>query len=363
MNIIFISNGHGEDVIASQIINELSSIIEDASISAFPIVGEGRAFRNKNVKILGTQKSFPSGGFTHLSASNFIKDISFGLFSNLISQIKIFVSLRNKFDLAVSIGDIVPIIAALLLNAKFIFIGCAKSDYYKRSYTALEKYLLRKYCTLCFARDKITSENLNREGIKSLYVGNPMMDCITIGEKIKFLKPNSKIIGILPGSRNDAYKNIEDIGKIIRELNEIAGREKIDIEFIAAVSENLDLSKLPIIRNLHFFKDRFREVINESDMIIGLSGTANEQAAGLGKPVVSFAGRGSQYTELFAKRQKQLLGDALLVSNISRASLDIWTLLFDADRRRIMSNAGQERMGKSGASKEIAKIIKNENWI
>ncbi len=30
--------------------------------------------------------------------------------------------------------------------------------------------------------------------------------------------------------------------------------------------------------------------------MIGLSGTANEQAAGLGKPVVTFVGPGSQFT-------------------------------------------------------------------
>ena len=59
MRILFITNGHGEDIIAARIIEELAG--ED--ISVLPLVGAGTVFDGLPVTVLGKRKKMPSGGF------------------------------------------------------------------------------------------------------------------------------------------------------------------------------------------------------------------------------------------------------------------------------------------------------------
>ena len=144
MKILFITNGHGEDTIAARIIDELHG----HDISAFPIVGDGSAFAHKNINILGPRRKMPSGGFIYQSLQNMIKDLTSGLASTVIKEIRELRSLKGKFDIVVSIGDIVPIVGALFTKTGFIFVGCAKSDYYSYSYTPWEKFLLKNIARL-----------------------------------------------------------------------------------------------------------------------------------------------------------------------------------------------------------------------
>ncbi|MGB9613153.1 MAG: hypothetical protein ACPL4K_03135, partial [Candidatus Margulisiibacteriota bacterium] len=101
----------------------------------------------------------------------------------------------------------------------------------------------------------------------------------------------------------------------------------------------------------------FAEVLALSDLIVGLSGTGNEQAAGCGIPVISFYGRGAQYNKKFAEAQKQLLGEALyLVRSYDPKTIAvaIWKLLKNPDKMKEMRRAGRERMGNGGAVEKIA---------
>ncbi|MCX5748943.1 MAG: hypothetical protein NTZ10_01675 [Candidatus Saganbacteria bacterium] len=356
MKILFITNGHGEDTIATRIIKELPG--ED--ISVYPIVGTGSAFENSGVKILGPRRGMPSGGFIYQSIGNIIKDLSSGLFSTVIKEIGDLRRLKGKFDLVVSVGDIVPIIGALLTKTKFIFVGCAKSDYYSYSYTPWEKFLLRKYCSLSLPRDKKTTDDLVKQGVKAEYVGNPMMDCIETKDFDFGIPQGTSVIGILPGTRDDANLNMEDICRVSEELNKTAAKENKNIVFLVAAAPSSDTTAYKCLENMRLHKDLFGDIINRSDIVIGLSGTGNEQAAGIGKPVVSFPGRGVQYTAAFAKRQKELLSGSLFVTkrNAAAAAADISLILNDKGMLKKMSSAGKERMGVPGASLKIAGIIK-----
>ena len=59
---------------------------------------------------------------------------------------------------------------------------------------------------------------------------------------------------------------------------------------------------------LYLIRDAFVDVVESSDLILGLSGAGNEQAAGLGKPVISFIGTGPQTTYRRMAEQERLLG-------------------------------------------------------
>lgn len=348
-------------MVAAETIKNLRS--RNISIDVLPVVGRGDAFEKLKVKIIGPRKALPGGGFGLRNFSYFIKDVLSGLIWKAASQIQLLRRSRGKYSLVVGIGDIVPIFYSMLTGSRFVFIGVNKSSYYKKlafNYIALEKRLLNKYCRLTFARDQRTAEDLKEHGIKVKYVGNPMMDMVrNIGRSGYRRIRGKKTIGFLPGTRDDAYKNIEDFNKIAWQINEMDSK----IGFIMSLPENLDTKKIAgikLLKKIAVTRD-FNTVLSSSDVIIGLSGTGNEQAAGLGIPILSFPGRGAQYNFKFAKGQKELLGDALHILNrnskeIASAAI---SLLNDPRAMRNMGRTGMQRMGKPGASKKIAGIIRS----
>ena len=88
---------------------------------------------------------------------------------------------------------------------------------------------------------------------------------------------------------------------------------------------------------------------------LGTSGTGNEQAVGLGKPVIAFATKGPQYTKNFAQAQARLLGAGLhLIKNPSTQALAQAIRQADPASARVV---GLERMGGSGGAKRIAEHI------
>lgn len=356
--ILFISNGHGEDLVAAEIIKKLQ-----ADISVFPLVGEGKAYDDLNVKILGARQKLPSGGFSLRNIWFLCKDIVAGLIGSTLRNIKVLRSLKGQFDLVVAIGDIVPIIGALATKCPFIFVGVNKSSYYKWfgfNYTPWEKQLLQSYANKVFVRDKVTEHDLQTRGIKvksAEYVGNPLMDCVASDQLQVPSKQtethNQKLatIGLLPGTRDDAKLNMEDFAEIAREVIKMKPEDQ-EIHFITATT----LENIPT----YIEKKSFSEVLSQADLIIGLSGTGNEQAAGYGIPIISFYGRGSQYNKKFAKAQQQLLGEALyLVADRQPlcVAAAVWEILHNPKRMEQMAQVGQEHMGRGGAIEKISQFI------
>jgi hypothetical protein len=361
-NILFITNGHGEDLAAAEIIKRLDG---KAEMTVLPLVGEGRSFDNLPVKTLGPRKKLPSGGFSLRNPLYLARDIYAGLIGSTMKELSLLKNLQDKFDLAVAIGDIVPIIAAMKAKLPFVFVGVNKSDHYKwfgYHYTPWEKSLLRGKALKVFVRDRITEHNLKNRGIKvrnAEYAGNLLMDPIA---PLPAHKDTGKgfTIGLLPGTREDAHLNLEDLARVAAELKKTANHHD-GIRFITATALALNhfgsgLDNLPPLLQ----KKSFMELLAEADLVIGLSGTGNEQAAGCGIPLVSFYGRGSQYNKKFAQAQKQLLGGALSLVRDNDpicVAAEVWELLRRSDKMKEMARAGKERRGEPGAADRIAAFI------
>lgn len=346
--LLFITNGHGEDLVAAELIRELQGNRDGKEqISCLPLVGVGQAVGGLGVKILGARKKLPGGGFSLRNFWFLAQDLLAGLLGTTLGHIRLLRQLKGQFDLVIAIGDIVPIIAALIVKAPFVFVGVNKSAYYKTfgsNYTPWEKLLLQRYALKVFVRDKVTEISLKTHGFKiptAEYVGNPLMDCVEkmTNDKLQITNEGRIIIGLLPGTReHDVALNLEDFNKIIKEIK----KYDQNIEFKVASKEN------------------FGSVLAGSTLIIGLSGTGNEQAAGLGKPVVSFFGRGSQYNKKFALAQKELLDGALVLVRDPAAltvAAEVWQLLRQPLERDKMAKIGRERMGQAGAVETIARYI------
>ena len=80
-SLLFICNGHGEDVIASEIIKRLLKKIKNKNIEVLPLVGNGDVFNSissKNFRKIGYLKELPSGGFSNQSLKGFLLDLFAG---------------------------------------------------------------------------------------------------------------------------------------------------------------------------------------------------------------------------------------------------------------------------------------------
>lgn len=56
MAILILSNGHGEDVIAVSIAQQLQDLCNTLDITALPLVGEGHAYKKADIPITGLVK-------------------------------------------------------------------------------------------------------------------------------------------------------------------------------------------------------------------------------------------------------------------------------------------------------------------
>jgi uncharacterized protein (TIGR03492 family) len=103
------------------------------------------------------------------------------------------------------------------------------------------------------------------------------------------------------------------------------------------------------------FNGKFWDLVSQCGLVAGLTGTANEQAAGLGRPIVSFPTRGTQYTRAFGRSQQHLLGGALafLEAGPGAAAAKGLEILRSPELGARMGAAGHERVERGQAAKDI----------
>ncbi|MGE5553594.1 MAG: lipid-A-disaccharide synthase-related protein [Betaproteobacteria bacterium] len=368
--VLFLSNGHGEDTVGARIAREVVQTLAAQGLSsvrvvAMPIVGLGNPYRKAGIETVGPQQALPSGGLIYLNRTNLRQDLKAGLLGLIKAQIRFLRAMRRETDLVVGVGDkVILALNALFLKKPMIFVGVADSYYYNMGarpvFTPWERWIMRRTCLAVFARDARSAESLREHGVSSAtFAGNPMMDTFDLTGEDFGLKEGILPIGILPGSREEAYDNFVSIMRIAAELDHLHPGK---LAFLVAVAPSLDLGKLEACfaqlgKPLNvIFTEKFGDVLDRAKLVIGLAGTANEQAAGMGRPVVIFPGTGSQVTPRFVQGQKKLLGEALLVvaREPEAAAREIASLLEDPQRRSRMAAAGVERMGGRGAATAVA---------
>jgi len=86
--VLFISNGHGEDLNACEVLKALRHKYLHVETIALPLVGDGNAYRRAGVEIATPTKALPSGGFGYMSLRKQIADFQSGLLSLTWQQIR-----------------------------------------------------------------------------------------------------------------------------------------------------------------------------------------------------------------------------------------------------------------------------------
>jgi len=329
-NILIISNGYGEDQIACNLIKAFQSLNEASTqIYPLPLVGAGLEYQKIKLTPLIKNPILPSGGFIR-NLKILFTDLYHGLLQNTWLQLKTIHKYSQKTNLTIAVGDVFCLVMAKLFNPNPVyFLPTAKSDLFAK-HSFIEKFLIKKLAAKTFTRDQITANALNKAHIKAFYLGNPMMDNMQFNkDTFNYLKTD-QILGLLPGSRAEAYPNLLHILKII----EILHTKNPQIKYIlcksahlsyAGLTQHLHNSKWQLKKTNHQYTlnhksqnlkiiitDQFYDFLYASKIILGLAGTANEQAIHFGKKVYCFEGFGPQSTAQRFQEQKKLLGQNLV---------------------------------------------------
>jgi uncharacterized protein (TIGR03492 family) len=417
MKLLCLSNGHGEDVIAIRILQELQHHPAAPELAALPLVGEGLAYSQLGIPIIGPVQRMPSGGFIYMEGRQLLRDLQGGLLQLLWAQFKAVRRWSKRGGVVLAVGDIVPLLFAWLSGAPYVFVGTAKSEYYVRDEAGLlpnrsrwetwsgsvyypwERWLMsRRRCKAVFPRDKLTTEILQKWSIPAFDMGNPMMDGILpenpapvfyeTDAELKEMQ-RSLIVTLLAGSRApEAYDNWTQIvratagflnifpERTLLFLGAIAPTLKLDPlrdtllghgwrqqppEFTVANLQLNDPTALTFTKKnatLILTQDDYNLCLLKGDCGIAMAGTATEQFVGLGKPAIAIPGKGPQYTPAFAEAQTRLLGPSLiLVEQPDKVASTIHQLLRDPDWLQLIAENGYQRMGQPGAAKRIANCL------
>jgi uncharacterized protein (TIGR03492 family) len=361
---LIVSNGHGEDGVGMALAREL---IPHASVTAYPLVGSGGAYRD--VPVLDPRRPMPSGGFAWRGSWRHIwGDARAGWAASWLAQRTTLRRQRGRHQIVVAIGDVYCLQMAALAAAPTVFIATAKSEY-NEPHRWVERWLIRRQARVVFVRDRVTADALQTARLPAVYTGNPLMDTIGITGGPVSTHDTKPTVTLLPGSHADAYENLRPL----LQLSEtVAG--SVAASFFCALAPGIDRTRLTAEATnagWHTNGDvlqragttvritsAFGDAVQAADVVVGLAGTANEQAAGLGKPVVIFTGTGSQVTAEFVALQQRLLGEALVAAADWRdAARAVARLLGDPNERAARGEAGRRRMGLPGAVTRIAQAV------
>jgi uncharacterized protein (TIGR03492 family) len=382
-DILLVSNGFGEMAIAMYIARAIRAQAASAKIEHFPLVG--CAPKDAWPPAVGPQKEMPSGGLiAYWNARNLAADLSAGLGGLTLRQYS-FLTRQRARDVIVAVGDVYCLALCLIAARRpTVFVATAKSDYVA-PHSSVERAIARRAATT-FARDDATAASLRAGGVRAVYAGNIMMDGVERTGLDLGVRPDALVIAVLPGSRADAPSaaaaHVERLiaiaeimrgrGRPVQALVSIAPsvdpavvREEISHvgvdmtpprlgEGIVASGDRENL-KVALVRGA------FGDMIAAADIVLGQAGTANEQAAGCGKPVVAAAqpGEAPEKMQWYRMRQKRLLGDALLVlpAQPQQFALELVRLIDDPKRIRHMADTGRERMGRAGGAQAVATAV------
>lgn len=382
--ILFISNGYGEDSIAASVIECMKELPPGVEIAGFPLVGCGGAYQSAGVPVIAPTLDLPSGGLIPGGwVKNLWMDFRSGLLSLTMRQASALCRIKNPAAV-VAVGDTYPVLlGGLFAGGRVIFIGTAKSDYFV-AYSPVEKAVFRRFCRMIFPRDEPTARTLCSSGLPAQWVGNAMMDGITVTGDRFGIPQDRTVITLLPGSRDFAYGDFP----LMLEAAEMTAREWQDpLAFVSALAPSIGLDHLEkcaagagftMKRNelkegvvatlckdgveVLLLRGRFGDSIHLGHIVVGQAGTGNEQAAGLGKPAIGFDSEGRKRPGWYRARQKGLLGDSLaVVERDARAVKNkVVELLGSPGEYRRMSQAGLERLGPPGGAAKMAGYISRQ---
>ena len=318
MNVRLISNGHGEDSIACRFIPFLMEY--SLHLDAYPLVGSGLIYEKNGVTPKIRQPQLPSGGFLR-RPWDIILDVFSGLISNVLKQRRLLKA--SNPELQIVVGDVFALIMSTWNQSiPTIFLPTAKSER-AIQHSKLELFLIRKFSDYVFPRDVETHSRMESVGIQSFFYGNPMFD----GIQSDLGMIDHPVIALFPGSRDESQANIQQLLDVISQLSlnrayhfTFALPDSMTEEILKETIQDSSWSFIKHDTYYEFVNSgifhrvtvsyAFFDTLHRANVVIGLAGTANEQAMFAKRPLISFIGNGSQSTKKRFLEQHQLIDGA-----------------------------------------------------
>ncbi len=383
--LLLISNGHGEDFIAARLAQALRQRLPDLELAALPLVGEGERLERAGVPVVGPRRRLPSDGFTLHHPSLLWRDLRAGLLPLTVSQ-ALFLRRYDASHVLV-VGDVYAQLHAALVRAPrrvlqpLVSVHHAQGAgatrplrYFMERFRAPELFLLRRAAKV-YSRDAATADYLRQRGVtNSAYLGNPMMDGLA-AEPLRHLHDGENrpaVVALLPGSREQARASVM---LMIAALEQTPGVHGLvawthgEAPPLAPGWEIDEVSEPGVVaawrrpqQRLWWVTGRFAAVLASAEVVLGTAGTANEQAVGMGLPVIAFPVP-PLFGVAYLRNQERLLSGGLLVSNADADAVGalLRRVLADGGYRGAARKAGAERMGGPGASQALADDL--ASWL
>ena len=371
-----VANGHGEDAIAAALLGELRTRLPAWRFVAFPVVGAGAAFETLDVPILGPRRRLPADGLTLHHPSLLWADLRAGLLAVTLRQVRVLWG--GRADAVLVVGDVYAQGLATLLRGARRFVvqplvsvrlaegggRVAWNRAFMERIRAPERALLRR-AEAVYPRDEATAAWLRERGVGAAhFLGNPMMDGLA-GRRLGGSRPGSTV-ALLPGSRAYSEHALRTMALGLAALGDACGPCVAWVAWTrgdpptppegwasGAVGDHAGWHHGGV--RVGFVAHRFPDVLASADAVLGTSGTAQEQAAGLGLPVVAFPVEPA-YGSAFLANQQRLLGGALQVveSDPEAIAAGLRRALRDPEVRAAARRDGPERLGPPGGTTAIA---------
>ena len=369
--VLFVSNGHGESAIAERIARETASLASiPLELDHLALVGEPSS---ATLVAVGPRRTMPSGGLVAMGNLRALaRDVAAGFASLLFAQLRFLRRDGRRYDCVVAVGDVYALMLAKMTGRPAVAVGTAKSVFVA-PYGRFERMMLARAARV-FVRDAATAADLRAHGVAAESPGNVIVELADDPNGSVVATIGSPVIAVLPGSREAAYDDAVRLCAVIRELG-----KKNSSAALLSIAASLDAERFAAalasdgwtIEKQNDTSSPFRARAGDAELIawtgglgailavariaLGLAGTANEQAAAAGVPVVVLD-LGDRW---YRMRQRRLLGAALTVVPVqpARGAAALAELLSDEARLERMRAAGRERMGARGGARAIAAAI------
>ncbi|MEX2533989.1 MAG: lipid-A-disaccharide synthase-related protein [Trueperaceae bacterium] len=379
-DVLFVSNGHGEDEVGARVGEALASRRPGLRIAALPLVGLGLPYERSGIELLDPRRELPSAGLLLHSVPLLMADLRGGFVGLTLGQIRQLTGLRCAA--LVVVGDVYAQLLSNLTRAKSRFViqtlvsayhaqGLAFSKpnrLFMERITWPERLLMERRFQAVYVRDAATEAALQKAGLRhTRFLGNPIADRLE-GATPASLEQERRVVALLPGSRG--YRT-EALAKMLSALELLSSEGAIGA--VAWVGGQLEppsgwglhppaAEEQGLIGELRrgttralVYEGRFADVLTSARVVVGTSGTANEQAVALGRPVVAFPVP-PHYSASFLANQKRLLGPALAVvaADSGEVALAVRHWLSDPAIAELAGGQGRARIGGPGGSEAIA---------
>lgn len=408
MRLLVISNGHGEDLIGTRLARGLKAALGDLELEPFPLVGTGTAYAAAGLPVTGPRKALPSGGLTLHHHRLLLDDLAAGLLPLTLAQVR---HLRaSRPDAVLVVGDAYAQAMAALVRAPRRVLqplvsvhqsyelsgrpvsGTRWHRTFMERIRAPERWLM-SHADRVYTRDHETALALRARGVtQALSLGNPVMDGLDSPPlaSLPLADGGGLLVGLLPGSRGYAQRSLALMAAALRALAAPAGATSgapapaaakgpavaglvawaggepppppAGWEPLAPPAEPGVVAAwraAPVAGGgeavIWIVSGRLPAVLasvgTAAGVVIGTAGTANEQAAGLGLPVVSFAVR-PEYSHAFLVNQERLLGGAMRIATASGEAVAAAVRAAGprTPHRELAAEQGPRRMGPPGGT-------------